>query len=172
MKHSFYLIFFLLLGAQWGFSKSLEPGDTITIELKNKTKVMLITKENAELEDLLQYDFNKMINDIVKFRKSANPEIEMIQIEDKNGVIYRQRAPDSTASPYDDPLPEHRKWYGKMKVKQFQKQQEKRRITGYSSLIFDIGINNWLEGGSLPNDKDRQYSVRNWGSWQVSLGYG
>ncbi|MCG8475810.1 MAG: hypothetical protein MI784_10100, partial [Cytophagales bacterium] len=138
----------------------------------NKTKVMLITKENAELEDLLQYDFNKMINDIVKFRKSANPEIEVIQIEDKDGVIYRQSSYDSTAAPYDEPLPEHRSRNGKVKVKQFRSHRKKRRVWGDLSLLFDIGMNNWLEDGSFPNDEDKQYSVKNWGSWQVALGYG
>lgn len=48
-------------------------------------------------------------------------------------------------------------------------QEETQRTRDYFNL--EIGINNWLQNGRLPNENNEPYSVKNWGSWYVGLNW-
>lgn len=45
------------------------------------------------------------------------------------------------------------------------------RLGTDSRFNLDIGINNYLEDGSFPNENDAPYSVRPWGSWYVGINH-
>lgn len=47
--------------------------------------------------------------------------------------------------------------------------RKKRRYGTFNDFRIDLGINNFLEDGSDPNESNAAYSVRPWGSWYVAL---
>ncbi|MEO1052446.1 MAG: hypothetical protein AAFX87_17575 [Bacteroidota bacterium] len=49
---------------------------------------------------------------------------------------------------------------------------DERRKVNYGTrhnFGIDLGINNYLENGSFPDENNEPYSVRSWGSWYVAL---
>jgi hypothetical protein len=48
--------------------------------------------------------------------------------------------------------------------------KEERKLHGF--MMYELGMNNYLEGGKFPNDVAAQYSVKPWGSWNFAIGGG
>ena len=156
-------------------------GDTVIIELSNKSKILIYTEDKEALKDLQQYDINRMIADLNKALGSK--KIEKVELQDENGNKYMKDTTliigesevktrikignlelmvdaddwDEVEDEFDDDLPVTRYNY------------EEKSIDRTSHFFnVDIGMNNWLNnGGKFPSAEN--YTVKPWGSWYVAL---
>lgn len=157
--------------------------DTVIIELNNKSKILIYTDDRASLEDLQQYDINKMLKDINLALESK--KIQRVEMADKDGKKYLK---DTTvilgdgasakskirignmellvdADEWEDVEDE---WNEDIPVKKYQYEEEAIDRTRHYFNI-DFGINNWLDNGKFPDADGQPYSVKPWGSWYIAL---
>ncbi|MFY0606193.1 MAG: hypothetical protein JXR10_05730 [Cyclobacteriaceae bacterium] len=157
--------------------------DTVTIELNNKSKVVVYTEDRAALRELQKYDFNEMIRDLNSALKSS--KIQKIELQDENGQQYLK---DTTiifgdegaktkikvgnlellvdADDWDDLEDEFDD--EDMPIKRYQYDEPAiDRTKNYFNV--DVGLNNWLEGSSFPDENNQPYAVKPWGSWYIGL---
>ena len=163
---------------------SNEKGDTVVIELDNKSKIVIYTENKAELKDLEDFDINKMIRDLN--RSIEYNDGNYIELTD-NGDKYRKntslthREEDLTA----------RVRIGKVELEADEldrrdlgdrfEDKDRGNYRQYSyidqkfdrtdnNFNIDLGTGNWLgRNYQFPQDNDELYSVRPWGSWYVGL---
>ncbi|REE05804.1 hypothetical protein [Marinoscillum furvescens] len=159
-----------------------ESGDTVVIELNNKSKIMIYTEDRVALKDLEQYDLNKMITDLNQALKSK--KIQKIEMEDANGKKYLKDTTivfgegkakskirignlellvdtddwDDLEDEFDDDLP----------VKKYEFEEEPEKRTSHYFNV-DVGLNNWMEDGVFPDAEGKSYGVKPWGSWYLGL---
>lgn len=155
-------------------------GDTVIIELSNKSKILIYTEDKEALKDLQQYDINRMIADLNKALESK--KIEKVELQDENGKKYMKDTTliigdgevktrikignlelmvdaddwDEVEDEFDDDLPVRRYNYEEKSID---------RTSHYFNV--DIGMNNWLDDGEFPDAEN--YTVKPWGSWYVAL---
>lgn len=160
-----------------------DGGDTVVIELNNKSKILVYTEDRVALKDLEQYDLNKMIKDLNTALRSS--KIEKIELEDQNGkkylkdttIIFGEGKSAKTkikignmelfvdADEWDDLEDE---WDEDLPVKKYQYQEESTDRTRHYFNV-DFGLNNWMNGGQFPDETDQQFAVKPWGSWYFAL---
>ncbi|BDD08431.1 hypothetical protein FUAX_08630 [Fulvitalea axinellae] len=155
------------------------PRDTLTVELADKSKIIIVTNENTDLSALSSYDFNKMIEDVLDAKSQEGNDVKIIRIEGFNGETYFTDKGLENEPSYIPPAP-----VGPQPTLQeedpdhdiYGNRRGRRRnpFKSFSSTtpIIDFGISNWLQDGSFPNADDSPYSVRSWGSWNIALGLG
>ncbi|MEQ8472711.1 MAG: hypothetical protein RIC35_16085 [Marinoscillum sp.] len=157
-------------------------GDTVVIELNNKSKILIYTADRVALKDLEQYDLNKMVQDLNDALGSK--KIEKIELEDKNGKKYLKDTTivlgegnaktkikignmellvdaedwDELEDEFDEDMPVRKYDYEERSID---------RTRHYFNV--DIGLNNWMEGSSFPDAENQPYTVRPWGSWYFGL---
>ncbi len=184
MKSIFTLLFTGLLCA--GFATA-NPMDTVVIELDNDSKIIIYTKNKADLRDIENYDINKMIRNLNKELKGSN--VEYIELEDKDGNVYKN---DTTVAYIDEDdvvririrgleilVDENAvddwddfedRWDDDSEFKKYTYIEKPRKRT-QNFFNFEFGMSNWLEDGKYPNRNDEPYSVRSWGSWYWGLNF-
>jgi hypothetical protein len=158
-------------------------GDTVVIELNNRSKITIYTADRVALKDIEQYDLNKMIKDLNSALKSK--KIEKIELEDENGKKYLRDTTiilgagssaktkievgnmellvdaddwDDLEDEFDNDLP----------VKRYHYEEDAIDRTRHFFNI-DIGLTNWMENGSFPDENNQDYAVKPWGSWYIAL---
>ena len=165
-----------------------DPADTVVIQLNNNSKIVIYTKDKAELKDLEDFDINKMIKDLN--RSLEGNQTNYLELSD-DGDKYRKdtsfiyRDGDQTAKirlggielevddmDWSDPKDwedlEDR-WDREDDFRQYSYIDNDVDRTDHNFNI-DLGTNNWLEGNyQFPQDNNQPYSVRPWGSWYVGL---
>lgn len=162
--------------------------DTILIELGQNSRIILVVKDQKDLEMIQNYDINKMLKDLKITIDSSGQEVNYMQITDDSGTRYLK---DTTImwSTNRDPKYQAEISIGNSKlevqtddwsdieeefededleVKKYSYVEDYRHRTKHSVNV-ELGMNNWLENGEFPNNNNRQYSVRPWGSWYLAL---
>ena len=156
-------------------------GDTVIIELSNKSKILIYTEDKEALKDLQQYDINRMIADLNKALGSK--KIEKVELQDENGNKYMKDTTliigegevktrikignlelmvdaddwDEVEDEFDDDIP----------VRRYNYEEESIDRTSHFFNV-DIGMNNWINNdGQFPSAED--YTVKPWGSWYVAI---
>lgn len=161
---------------------SSTQGDTVVIELSNKSKILIYTEDKEALKDMEQYDINKMIADLNKALSSK--KIEKIELEDENGKKYMKDTTvilgdgevktrikignlelmvdaddwDDVGDEFDEDLP----------VRRYQYEEKPIDRTNHYFNV-DFGMNNWLDGGKFPDAEGQPYTVKPWGSWYFAI---
>lgn len=176
----------LLILALWipasAMTENDPKGDTVIIELNKNSKIVIYTKTRADLASLKNYDINQMIRDLnEQLSDSVNylelngdeekayandDEIDMNdwkinndEVRIKLGGIQLDVDPDEAEDWDEDD------WNDRKKVTYDAERVD--RTTHHFNV--DIGLNNWLEDGSFPNETNQPYSVKPFGSWYVGL---
>jgi hypothetical protein len=164
------------------------PADTVVIELDNNSKIVIYTKDKAELKDLENLDINKMIRDLNRSLEDNNSNyLELSDDGDKyrKDTTYVYRDGDQTAririgkielevddmdwSDPDDWEDLEDRFDDRDDFKEYSYIDHKVDRTD-NNFNFDLGSNNWLEGDyQFPQDNNEPYAVKPWGSWYIGL---
>jgi len=164
-----------------------EQMDTILIELGQNSRIILVVKDQEDLEMIKNYDINKMLQDLSLSIDSSSSEVNYLQITDESGTRYlqdttiyysSQRNPKAqaeinlgnkrlevTANDWDDLEDEFDE---DLEVKKYEYISDQKYRTKHSVNV-ELGMTNWLENGKFPSDNNELYAVRPWGSWNVGL---
>lgn len=167
-------------------AKDKTDGDTVIIELSNKSKVVIYTTDRIELEKMEDYDLNKMIKDLNDALGSK--KIEKIELTDESGkkylkdttiIIGDEKAKtriqignlellldadewDDIDKAFEDAIEEG----GEVKKYSYNEKPTKRTRDNFN---IDIGLNNWMENGKFPDSDNQPYTLRPFGSWYIGL---
>ncbi|MFT4834754.1 MAG: hypothetical protein ACJAVY_001697 [Marinoscillum sp.] len=158
-------------------------GDTVVIELNNKSKVVVYTEDREALRDLQRYDINEMIKDLNTALRSS--KVEKIELQDANGEKYLK----DTTLIFGDNSAKTKIKVGNMEllvdaddwdeledefddedlpIRRFQYEEESIDRT-QNFFNVDIGLNNWMQGSTFPDETNNAYAVKPWGSWYIGL---
>lgn len=135
--------------------------DTVVIKVGEASKVILAIQDKKDLETLKQYDFQKLINDlIVKLEQKdtasqQQPAANYLKEPEPTTEVTESVAIETDDSDEEDWSSRHdHSWHG-------------RRT--YHSINFDLGMNNYLADGKFPDETNSLYTVKPWGSWYVGI---
>jgi len=139
--------------------------DTVVVELAKTSRMVFTIKDKSDLEQLKQYDFQAMFDDILtKLEKNdsvivvVNPSTEKIAID----VPENQEswAADVTVSHDNDDDDDDY---------DYNRHDHRRRHRTTHTFNFDMGLSNYLQDGKFPDEEGEAYAVRPWGSWYFGL---
>lgn len=164
--------------------------DTVVIEFGERSKMVIYAETQEDLKDLSDYDINAMINELNANLDSTSVDTEEVNIEDQSGTKYlKENDSENTGSlSYygDDRYREKDEDRYERRINRYDRERrevdfddddyviinrDRRRYRGtYGSFEMELGMNNWLEDGSFPDQDNAPYAVKPWGSWYVGLG--
>lgn len=167
--------------------------DTVVIEFGERSKMVIYAETQEDLKDLEDYDINAMIgelnqsidstssdteeisiiNESDKYRKDTNTEVdEDISTKplsyygddsyDDDDRYERRYNTDDYGSRFDD--------YDDSDYVRVDRRRSSRGRGTYGTFEMELGMNNWLENGSFPDNNNAAYAVKPWGSWYVGIG--
>jgi hypothetical protein len=155
--------------------------DTLEVIFGEKSKVIIYVDQMSDLEDLVNYDLNSIVEDLKTTLMEKEITEETLLIEDTSGTMYlrenrleREEKPEfkrleqEFGSMSDTPVVEEsdpQKQIDSASPQKFRK-PEKRT---HHSTNFDLGFNNYLQNGKFPDALGENYGVRPWGSWYVGI---
>ncbi|MBX2898159.1 MAG: hypothetical protein KF775_00825 [Cyclobacteriaceae bacterium] len=158
MKHAMITTWLVALLGTTGIAQT-KPADTVVIKVGSGSKLILAVQDKKDLETMKQYDFQKLIADLI-----TKLEKEDTTRHTKSSGEYLKAEPD--------PQPEHVEssteedwgvdWSRDHKHKRYSKRT-------YHSINFDLGTNNYLSASGFPDQDNSLYTVKPWGSWYVGI---
>jgi hypothetical protein len=146
--------------------------DSVIIKVGEKSKVIFVIGDKADLQTLKQYNLQAVVDDLAakleqqdssKLEKPADTYLkteEPVKQEEPVTVERndRWRNDDNRGEEWDRSWDER-----KTKRTRFYRRT-------YHSINFDIGTNNFITPNQqFPNSNNELYSVRPWGSWYVGI---
>ncbi len=137
--------------------------DTVVVELAKTSRMVFTIKDKSDLEQLRQYDFQAMFDDILtRLEKSdsvvvvVNPtektQTETTDVTASDFNVYHQESDDDDNDDSDDDYFRHKHHYR----------------TRHAFNV-DLGLNSYLEDGKFPDEEGQAYATRPWGSWYLGL---
>lgn len=159
---------------------SSEP-DTVIIRLSDQEEIKIISNSGNELEQLSQYDLNKIIKELNDKSQQDSEESVVIIMEDESGTRYMLDDESDTEdenSSFENKLERLERELDRLNERieddeegneevQFNKKEPKRTS---SSFIMEFGLNNYLMDDQFPDVNNELYAVNPLTSWYVSLG--
>lgn len=157
MKKIVTLVCFLITAATAVAQKT----DTVVVELAKTSRMVFTIKDKSDLEQLRQYDFQAMFDDIIARLASNDSVVVVVNQKTESQVVENTAAwasedevvyhdyHDDNDDDNDDPKPRYRR-------------------TSHAFDI-DLGMNSYLENGKFPDETGKPYAVRPWGSWNIGL---
>lgn len=154
--------------------------DTVIIELDKNSKIVIITKNRSDLASLENYDINQMIRDL---NAQLSDSVSYMEINDGKAYVNDDEVEMKDWKINDDEVKirlggvqvdvdpnevddwDDDDWYDRKKVTYETDRVE--RTTHHFNI--DLGLNNWMEGNSFPDNSNAPYSVKPFGSWYVAL---
>ncbi|MGI9541725.1 MAG: hypothetical protein ACR2MX_00620, partial [Cyclobacteriaceae bacterium] len=173
-------------------ANNVELKDTVIIEFGNNSKMVIYLKDKEDLESLLDYDINAMLEDLSMTIDSAEADTNYLVLEDDSGERYLSDTTIVVEEEDRNLEPEEEEINIKIgnikltgKIKDWDEYEEEVedwedgpnfKTTTYeeehgktqSHFEIDLGVNNFLENGNFPDDQDAPYSVKPWGSWYIA----
>lgn len=162
------------------FANGDPKADTVIIELNGNSKIVIITKNKADLAEIQNYDINQMIKDLnaqlqdtVAYLVIDGNEQGKEYVSDDD-ISYRSNSDgisvdlgglDIEVDPDELEDFDEDDWRRRKRVTYDVKRKD--RTTHHFN--FDLGLNNWLEDGNFPDINNSPYSVKPFGSWYVGL---
>jgi len=150
--------------------------DTVVINFGNKSKILILVDDPAELKKISEFDLNKMLKDLSISVDTLDNDEQYLKIEDATGEKYLNDT-SIVVEPEQKIDVEALKEEIKEDLRDEMREEDRkgseqrrhydRRTRSYFN--FEFGMNNWLENGGYPNESNALYTVRNWGSWYVAL---
>lgn len=153
MKKILTLVCILVTGA----SAFAQKTDTVIVELAKTSRMVFTIKDKSDLEQLKQYDFQAMFDDILA-RLERNDSVVVVVSEKKEAEVIENTeawASEDVVTLRNDDDDRH---------------YEKRRYRKTTHVFnIDLGLNSYLEDGKFPDEEGKPYAVRPWGSWNIGL---
>lgn len=173
------LIFFCSISLTYGQENANVNADTIIINFGNESRIIIYVNDTNDLESLLNYNINAMLQDLNTEIQDAEGEISYLKIEDESGKRYLNTAiaiekeqnkdtqHDIAATPDDSTekdMTVHKSIVIEtpgMKTKEYSKSKH--------SFNIELGLNNYFESGNLGASNSEDYAVKPFGSWYVGI---
>lgn len=157
------ILFWIFLGA---FSSQAQ--DTVVVELGNDAKVIIEVKNRDAFPALKELDLNQILRDIIKQLDTAGKQAPIIE-KDVQEVVYQYEWDVEGGKLTLVATVDTANTLSNTSSNTYSSNNYKR--TSRRTRVFwtiDIGLNNYFEGGSIPNSND-PYSLRPWGSRYVAF---
>ncbi|MCW5912542.1 MAG: hypothetical protein KIT62_15850 [Cyclobacteriaceae bacterium] len=140
-----------------------KPADTVIIKVGTGSKLILAVQDKKDLETMKQYDFQKLIGDLIaKLEKEDTSKHEKASIEYlKPDTLKIVEATEVTEIKTDED------WDADWSSN--RKESKRFRKRTYHSMNFDLGTNNYLTKDGFPDQSNSLYTVKPWGSWYVGI---
>lgn len=140
--------------------------DTVVINFGNESKIIIYLNDKSDLETLVQYDVNAMLQDLNIQIQEGEGDIKYLRIEDPSGERYLVDTTiiiedPNTLSKYDDDESETDTTEDPIKIK--------KRSKSKHAFNIELGLNNYFEDGNLGATHSENYAVKPFGSWYVGL---
>lgn len=149
MKNLFRLFILIFLCQNISYAQ-----DTITVKVGSKSKVLIIAEDRDALKNFKKVDVNKILGDVIKGideeeEKTEKEEKKVYKYSSEGGLIKItfEKNPSDTISTV---------------------KQKPKRFRHY--IAVDVGFNSYLEDGSNPATKNKDYGLNIGRSRFVSLG--
>lgn len=133
--------------------------DTIRIKTKDGAEMIIVLNNLSELKSL-ESDVNTILKSLDKVFEKIEGFDSAFEVSVNN--IERMITVDA--------IKEGERSRVDIQIDAPKIERKPKNLHGFTT--FSIGFNNFLENRAFPNDNKEQYSVKNWGSWDVSVGAG
>ena len=181
MKTLFSLIIALGVAGQTLFAAHPHTSgiekDTLIVKLKNKNKIMIVTAGSSDLSEVRTIDLNKLLSDIDSTLNSTGKELLILDAEGKirlkdssfnikvlrkTGSIMKEVVTDSAGNVVSitKSAPNSSRTIVIEKAKEkkpFVEAKPQRRR--WDQMEFDLGFNNYLENGTMPDAEGKIYGL-------------
>ncbi|MEK6481866.1 hypothetical protein WJR50_30265 [Catalinimonas sp. 4WD22] len=191
MKSIKYLIVLsMILGSTMSELCANTSPDTIIIRLSDREEIKIISSSGNELQQLSQFDINKIIRELNEKADEDNENVT-ITMKDSTGTQYilERELEDVENDVYESEEDQEHELEEKVerlereidrlsesvKEKTYEEREvrfnKNKQYHGTSStFIFEFGLNNYLNDGKFPSDENALYAVNPIVSWYVALG--
>jgi hypothetical protein len=157
----------LLFGtAQLAIAQS-KPADTIVVKIGNASKMVLTVNDRRDLETMKYYNFQALISDLIKRLEESDTAKHPKPADAYRQPIQKTDSGTPQSATSDSPRSTDEVWYSTWPHRKVRKYNPEKRTT--HSLNFDLGTNNYLQGGNFVDGANSPYTVRPWGSWYVGI---
>lgn len=141
--------------------------DTVVVNLAKTSRMVFTIKDKSDLEQLKQYDFQAMFDDILAKLDKNDSVIVVVNPIKEEAVVVDVPANDDSDNReiiiYDNDDDDDHTWGDD------DRHDRRRRHRTTHSFNVDIGLSNYLENGKFPDEEGEAYAVRPWGSWYFGL---
>lgn len=165
-----YTITLLTLALTAGIAAAQGKTDTVKIPLAKTSQVVFTMRDRSDLEILKHYDFQTLFQDIL-LKLDKNDTIPTTSTPaDTTGTI-KETNTEAVGTWQPDERNDERKKNDDEDDEDWDNWEGHRKRWGrtWQSFNFDLGTNNWLENGSFPDQDNKSYSVKPWGSWYIAF---
>jgi hypothetical protein len=160
MKYRFLITILCLHGTLFAQSPK---ADTVEVELGKSSKMVLMVHDSADIELLREYDYNELFDDILHQLGSDHPDMDP---EEEDSMNSQENNADDRDDEWGDSHDgEEDDWDNEEE----RDHEDQYPCSSTNFMMFDFGLNNWLQTGGDNGDADPIYSVRPWGSWYVGI---
>ena len=148
--------------------------DSVVIEFGKAGRIVIMVESLADFEKLKGMNINQIIAELGIQENKATGEVTLVELHKKDGSVkevvkYRGDWEETEVQVgrmrvyVDESGPDT-----KVKIETNPKTKEISRFK--TDFGIDLGINNFLQEGSLPTS-DQPYATKGWGSWNVGLNW-
>jgi hypothetical protein len=134
--------------------------DSVVVELAKTSRMVFTIKDKSDLEQLKQYDFQAMFDDILIKLDKNDTVIVVVDKQTEKIVVVPENTESWAVNVHgtddDDDNDDDRHHYS-------------RRHRTTHSFNLDMGLSNYLQDGKFPDEEGEAYAVRSWGSWYFGL---
>jgi len=175
IKVAFGVTMALLCFFENTYAQSTATPDTITIKFGNQSKIIMHVSDSEDLEELLNYDFNGMLQDLKIKMESSEGSTDYIKIEDTEGARYLK---DTVQLQAETPETDERELTEEEEKDEKQDRslvieapgiKSKDRSKSKHSFNVEVVLNNYLKDGDLSGTSSETYAVKPFGSWYIAL---
>lgn len=155
--------------------------DTVVVELAKTSRMVFTIKDKKDLEQLKQYDFQALFDDILA-RLEGNDSIIVVIDKPAKDTIAVATAGKEDRKKFREFMMrvEHNNVYDKKHRNRDNdnddddddndSDDDRHRYRGTShSFNLDLGLNSYLSDGTFPDQQGEPYAIRSWGSWNIGI---
>lgn len=137
--------------------------DTVVVELAKTSRMVFTIKDKSDLEQLRQYDFQAMFDDILN-RLEKNDSVVVVvnptgKTQTESGIVTESDVVTYSGTDDDDDNDD----------RDNDRNRHFYRYRTRHAFNVDLGLSSYLEDGKFPDEAGAAYAVRPWGSWQIGL---
>jgi hypothetical protein len=180
MKNAMFIALFLgVFGIAFGRTEPV-PSDSLVILFGKSTRIIIHARDREELKALKNYDFNALLNQVITVMETDNRRDTSIVLDGdtivmKGGEVVIRGGKEKEAVTFSIRIGGKEgaeiEVSGNDTTVVVNRDRERRRRTTRKEFTVDLGLNNYLENGKLPDVNDVDYALRPWGSRYIAVGY-
>ena len=151
-------------------SAQTKTADTVIVDLAKTSRIVFTMEDSSDLEELREYDFQAMFDDIIDHLESGE------KIESREQRVESDEHSDSSEDMEDE---DDNEWDDEDEGEDDDDEDEGWWSHGHWGshkhehsrhfVNFDLGTNNYLLDSGFPDEENAIYSVRPWGSWNIAI---